>query len=57
MRPITLVINRQPIELIDIRSKNEFTEMHIPGARSLPFRELTVPRLFRRLPPTTRSSA
>ena len=50
----TLLINRQPVELIDIRSKNEFAEMHIPGARSLPFRELTVPRLFRRLPPTTR---
>jgi rhodanese-related sulfurtransferase len=50
----TLLINRQPIELIDIRSKNEFAEMHIPGARSLPFRELTTPRLFRRLPPTTR---
>ena len=50
----TLVINRRPIELIDIRSKNEFAEMHIPGAPSLPFRELTASRLFRRLPPTTR---
>jgi len=48
-----LVINRQPIELIDIRSKDEFTEMHIRGARSLPFRELTTPGLYRRLHPTT----
>jgi rhodanese-related sulfurtransferase len=49
-----LVINRQPIELIDIRSKNEFAEMHIRGANSLPFRELTAPPVFRRLPGTTR---
>ena len=29
----TLVVNHEPIELIDFRSKNEFDEMHIPRAR------------------------
>jgi len=43
-----LVINHEPIELIDVRSKNEFTTMHIPGARSVPLRELAAPRIFRR---------
>lgn len=50
----TLLINRQPVELIDIRSKNEIAQMHIRGARALPFRELTASRVFRRLPGTTR---
>jgi len=31
-----LIANHEPIELIDVRSKNEFAAMHIPGARSLP---------------------
>ncbi|PYL17509.1 MAG: hypothetical protein DME30_06775 [Verrucomicrobia bacterium] len=35
-----LVVNHEPIELIDVRSKNEFAAMHIPGARSIPFGEL-----------------
>ena len=41
-----LVANHEPIELIDVRSKNEFAAMHIPGARSLPFDELAAPRVF-----------
>ena len=48
----TLVINHEPIELIDVRSKNEFGAMHIPGAESLPFGELAAPGIFRRLRPT-----
>src|SRR5437773_10297939 len=32
----TLVINHEPIELIDVRSKNEFGAMHIPGCRITP---------------------
>src|SRR5438094_6229097 len=48
----TLVINHEPIELIDVRSKNEFGAMRIPGAESLPFCELAVPGIFRRLRPT-----
>src|SRR5438093_1688323 len=48
----TLVINHGPIELIDVRSKNEFGAMHIPGAESLPFGEPAAPGIFRRLRPT-----
>jgi rhodanese-related sulfurtransferase len=33
----TLVVNHEPVELIDVRSKKEFAAMHIPGARSVPF--------------------
>src|SRR5690348_16342066 len=47
-----LIINREPIQLIDVRSKNEFAAGHIPGARSLPFDELAAPRIFERLRPT-----
>jgi rhodanese-related sulfurtransferase len=48
-----LVVNHEPIELIDVRSKKEFAAMHIPGARSLPFGELAAPSIFRRRRPTT----
>ena len=48
----TFVINHEPIELIDVRSKNEFGAMHIPGAESLPFGEPAAPGIFRRLRPT-----
>ena len=43
-----LIENHEPVDLIDIRSKKEFSSMHIPGARSLPFRELAVSKGFRR---------
>jgi rhodanese-related sulfurtransferase len=49
----TLVVNHEPIELIDVRSKNEFAAMHIPGARSIPFGELEEPGLFRKRRLTT----
>src|SRR5438552_10037916 len=48
----TLVINHEPIELIDVRSKKEFDAMHIPGAESLPFGEPAAAGIFRRLRPT-----
>src|SRR5437867_13219680 len=48
-----LVVNHEPIELIDVRSKNEFAAMHIPGARSLPLGELVTPKIFRKRPLTT----
>ena len=41
----TLIENHEPIELIDVRSKNEFAAMHIPGGRSLPFAELAALRI------------
>ena len=49
----TLVVNHELIELIDVRSKNEFAAMHIPGARSLPLGELVTPKIFRKRPLTT----
>ena len=49
----TLVVNHEPIELIDVRSRKEFAAMHIPGARSVPFGELAATRIFRRGRPTT----
>jgi len=49
----TLVVNHEPVELIDVRSKKEFAAMHIPGARSVPFGELAATRIFRRERPTT----
>jgi len=48
-----LIANHEPIELIDVRSKNEFAAMHIPGARSLPLGELVTPKIFRRRRLTT----
>jgi len=44
--------NHEPMNLIDIRSKQEFRAMHIPGARSLPFAELASPRGFCRYRPS-----
>ena len=41
----TLIENHEPIELIDVRSKNEFAAMHISSAQSLPFAELAAPRI------------
>ena len=49
----TLVVNHEPVELIDVRSKKEFAAMHIPGARSVPFGELAATKIFRRGRPTT----
>jgi rhodanese-related sulfurtransferase len=44
----TLIENHAPVNLIDIRQKNEFREIHIPGARSFPFAELASPEGFLR---------
>jgi rhodanese-related sulfurtransferase len=44
----TLVVNHEPIELIDVRSRKEFAAMHIRGARSVPFGKLAEPGLSRR---------
>src|SRR2546429_8515627 len=49
----TVVVNHDPIKLIDVRSKKEFAVMHIPGARSVPFDELAAARIFRRGRATT----
>lgn len=39
-----LLENREPLDLIDIRSKKEFSTMHIPGARWVPFAALAKPK-------------
>ena len=49
----TLIENHEPIDLIDIRAKEEFVASHIPGARSVPFAELCSPKIFRRGYPMT----
>lgn len=50
-----LIENHEPVDLIDIRSKKEFSSMHIPGARSLPFADLAVSKGFRRYRPINES--
>jgi rhodanese-related sulfurtransferase len=47
-----LIENREPLNLIDIRSKKEFSMMHIPRARSFPFPQLASPKIFQRQRPT-----
>ncbi len=37
----TLVANRQPFDLIDVRPREEFNRLHIPGARSAPLRRMS----------------
>ena len=44
-----LIQNREHLDLIDVRPKNEFAAMHIPGALSLPLAELSQPHLFRKM--------
>ena len=41
-----LIENHEPVNLIDIRPKKEFREMHIIGARSLPFATLASTKGF-----------
>jgi rhodanese-related sulfurtransferase len=44
----TLIENHEPVNLIDIRTKKEFRQMHIIGARSVPFATLASPKGFLR---------
>ena len=44
-----LVLRRESLYLIDIRSRAEFKAMHIPGAHCFPFAELTATRIFQKL--------
>ena len=43
-----LIENHEPVNLIDIWPKKEFREMHIIGARSLPFATLASTKGFLR---------
>jgi rhodanese-related sulfurtransferase len=50
-----LIENREPLDLIDIRPKDEFRTVHIPGALSVPFAQLARPKGFRRFRRTIES--
>ena len=41
-----LIDNRQPLDLIDVRTEQEFQSFHIRGARSFPLRELLAAKLL-----------
>jgi rhodanese-related sulfurtransferase len=38
---------RQPLDLIDVRTKQEFRSFHIRGAQSFPLRELSAAKVLR----------
>jgi rhodanese-related sulfurtransferase len=42
-----MITTHQPFDLIDVRTKEEFDETHIPGARSIPLPELRAPKFLR----------
>jgi rhodanese-related sulfurtransferase len=41
-----LIDNGQPLDLIDVRSEQEFKNFHIPGARSVPLGKLSAPKVL-----------
>ena len=44
-----LMLRRESVHLIDIRSQAEFKAIHIPGAHCVPFAELAATRIFQKL--------
>jgi len=42
-----LIDKRQPLDLIDVRTKQEFQSFHIRGAQSCPLRELSAAKVLR----------
>jgi len=45
-RLATLIDNREPLDLIDVRTEQEFKSFHIAGARSVPLKELSAPKVL-----------
>ena len=43
-----LIDKRQPLDLIDVRTKQEFQSFHIRGAQSFPLRELSAAKVLQR---------
>ena len=41
-----LIDNRQPFDLVDVRTEQEFRSFHIRGAQSFPLRELSAAKLL-----------
>jgi len=42
----TLIDNREPLDLIDVRTEKEFESFHIAGARSVPLRKLSAAKVL-----------
>jgi rhodanese-related sulfurtransferase len=42
----TLIDNCEPLDLIDVRTEKEFKSFHIAGARSIPLKELSAPKVL-----------
>ena len=40
-RIATLIAYHKPFDLIDVRPREEFDKLHIPGARSVPLKEMS----------------
>jgi rhodanese-related sulfurtransferase len=45
-RLATLIDNREPLDLIDVRTEQEFKSFHIAGARSVPLKRLSAPKVL-----------
>lgn|SRR6516162_362863 len=41
MKMAALIVNHKPFDLIDVRPREEFDRLHIPGARSVPLKEMS----------------
>ena len=42
----TLIDNREPLDLVDVRTEKEFKSFHIAGARSVPLKKLSAPKVL-----------
>jgi len=45
-RLATLIDKREPLDLIDVRTEQEFKSFHIAGARSVPLKKLSAPKVL-----------
>ena len=43
----TLIDNREPLDVIDVRTEKEFKSFHIAGSRSVPLKKLSAPKVLR----------
>ena len=42
----TLIDNREPLDLIDIRTEKEFKSFHIAGAQSAPLKKISASKVL-----------
>jgi rhodanese-related sulfurtransferase len=45
-RLATLIDDSEPLDLIDVRTEKEFKSFHIAGARSVPLKKLSAPKVL-----------